>query len=81
MCVGTHGLRQAAGTPYAGVDTVTVLCLQTMKFFLCLSVAVLAVAVSAAEDKKDAATERPKTFRRLIPADVLRGTYSESSSG
>jgi hypothetical protein len=41
-----------------------------------LSVAVLAVALSAAEDKKDAtATERPKTFRRLIPADVLRGTY------
>jgi hypothetical protein len=47
-----------------------------MKFFLCLSVAVLAVVVSAAEDKKDAtATERPKTFRRLIPADVLRGMY------
>jgi hypothetical protein len=45
-----------------------------MKFFLCLSVAVLAAAVSAAEDKKDAtATDRPKTFRRLIPADVLRG--------
>ncbi|XP_021942068.1 uncharacterized protein LOC110841072 [Zootermopsis nevadensis] len=44
-----------------------------MKFFLCLSVVVLAVVVSAAEDKKDAAaSERPKTFRRLIPADVLR---------
>jgi hypothetical protein len=54
---------------------------QTMKFFLCLSVAVLAVAVFAAEDKKDAASpERPKTFRRLIPADVLRGTYSEHRS-
>jgi hypothetical protein len=50
-----------------------------MKFLLCLSVAVL--AVSAAEDKKDAAApERPKTFRRLIPADVLRGTYSEHRS-
>ncbi|PSN51332.1 hypothetical protein C0J52_15718 [Blattella germanica] len=47
-----------------------------MKFFLCLSVAVLAVAVSAAEDKKEdkkaVAAERPKTFKRLIPADVLR---------
>lgn len=56
---------------------VTAFCLQTMKIFLCLSVAVLTLGITAAEDKKDAAaTERPRTFRRLIPADVLRGTYS-----
>ncbi|KAK2583401.1 hypothetical protein KPH14_009388 [Odynerus spinipes] len=41
-----------------------------MKLFalLCLTVAV-AIA-SAADEKKE--VERPKTFRRLIPADVLR---------
>lgn len=36
-----------------------------------LTFAVLAV-VYAADEKKDDA-ERPKTFKRLIPADVLRG--------
>ncbi|XP_071441896.1 uncharacterized protein [Hetaerina americana] len=38
-----------------------------MKFLLCLSI--VAVVVLAAEEET---TERPKTFRRLIPADVLR---------
>lgn len=39
-----------------------------------LAFVVLAV-VYAADEKKDAAdnAERPKTFKRLIPADVLRG--------
>lgn len=38
-------------------------------FAVCLAV------VLAAEEKKDEAkdAERPKTFKRLIPADVLRG--------
>lgn len=45
------------------------------KFFV-LAVVVLAVAY-AADEKKDAAAdaERPKTFKRLIPADVLRGEW------
>lgn len=38
-----------------------------------LAVVVLAV-VYAAEEKKDA--NGPKTFKRLIPADVLRGEWS-----
>ncbi|XP_066998930.1 uncharacterized protein [Anabrus simplex] len=42
-----------------------------MKFFLCLSVAVLAVTLTLAADEKKE-SERPKTFQRLIPADVLR---------
>lgn len=42
-----------------------------MKVFLVLAVF---AAVSFAEDKPEAAEEdRPKTFKRLIPADVLRG--------
>lgn len=56
-----------------------------MKVFIVL--ALLAVAVYGAEEKKEetkAATpatpaadgERPKTFKRLIPADVLRGKKS-----
>lgn len=40
-----------------------------MKVFLVLAIC-LAVAF-AADDKKEG--ERPKTFKRLIPADVLRG--------
>ena len=42
-----------------------------MKFTLALA-AILVVAVYAADEKKKE-EERPKTFRRLIPADVLRG--------
>jgi hypothetical protein len=73
-----NNLTEVATDAFVCVDKAIAPCLQTMKFFLCLSVAVLAVAVSAAEDKKDAtATDRPKTFRRLIPADVLRGKYPE----
>lgn len=44
--------------------------------------ALLAVSVYGAEEKKEdaaaaaaAAPEGHKTFKRLIPADVLRGTY------
>jgi hypothetical protein len=41
----------------------------------------LVALVWAAEEEKPAAkpdeTERPKTFQRLIPADVLRGKYQE----
>lgn len=39
-----------------------------MKVFIVFA---LLFAISYAED--DAAKERPKTFQRLIPADVLRG--------
>lgn len=39
-----------------------------MKYFIVLAVFALAFA---AEEKKE--EERPTTFRRLIPADVLRG--------
>lgn len=42
-----------------------------MKSFVAVVVAVALVAVYAADEKK-ATEERPKTFRRLIPADVLR---------
>ncbi|KAF7279481.1 hypothetical protein GWI33_007195 [Rhynchophorus ferrugineus] len=35
-------------------------------------VGLLAVLVFGAEEKKDEAADRPKTFKRLIPADVLR---------
>lgn len=44
-----------------------------MKAFVAVVVAVALVAVYAADEKKPADGERPKTFRRLIPADVLRG--------
>lgn len=43
-----------------------------MKSFVAVMVAVALVAVYAADEKKTT-EERPKTFRRLIPADVLRG--------
>jgi hypothetical protein len=39
-----------------------------MKFLVV--VAAIALTVALAADEKE---ERPKTFRRLIPADVLRG--------
>lgn len=35
--------------------------------------ACVVLAVVYAEDEKKDAAERPKTFKRLIPADVLRG--------
>lgn len=34
---------------------------------------VLTVHVLSADEKVTETAERPKTFRRLIPADVLRG--------
>lgn len=43
-----------------------------MRTFVAVVVAVALVAVYAADEKKPADGERPKTFRRLIPADVLR---------
>lgn len=36
---------------------------------------ILSVSVFGKDSKSAATTERPKTFRRLIPADVLRGNY------
>lgn len=39
----------------------------------CLTVAVV---LAASEEEKKEEPERPKTFRRLIPADVLRGEFS-----
>ncbi|KAK7864469.1 hypothetical protein R5R35_011700 [Gryllus longicercus] len=41
-----------------------------MKLFVCLSVAAFAAVLVFGADEKDG--ERPKTFQRLIPADVLR---------
>lgn len=41
-----------------------------MRGIVAVSAVALVCAVWAAEDKD---AERPKTFRRLIPADVLRG--------
>ena len=43
-----------------------------MKFVAVAAVLFIA-AVFAADEKKE--EERPKTFRRLIPADVLRGKF------
>lgn len=50
-----------------------------MKFSLAVVAALLLVAVvyAAEDDKKLTAGDRPKTFRRLIPADVLRGKNFE----
>lgn len=42
-----------------------------MKFVVAVTLVVAVFYATAAEDKKE--EERPKTFRRLIPADVLRG--------
>lgn len=36
---------------------------------------ILSVTVFGKDSKAAATSERPKTFRRLIPADVLRGNY------
>lgn len=50
-----------------------------MKAFLAvISVALLFVQIHAAEDSKQADTEADgiKVYKRLIPADVLRGTYN-----
>lgn len=41
---------------------------------IAFAVAFFVLAVNAAE-KNDAASDKPKTYRRLIPADVLRGEF------
>lgn len=46
-----------------------------MKYFVAFAVFALAFA---AEEKEE---ERPKTFKRLIPADVLRGQCLKELSG
>lgn len=49
-----------------------------MKFFVMLGFALMAVVAYAAEEAKEASKEggdRPKVFRRLIPADQLRGKF------
>jgi hypothetical protein len=49
-----------------------------MKYALALAVVLVVAAVHAAEEKPE--DERPKTYRRLIPADVLRGELSKLES-
>jgi len=48
---------------------------ETMKLVFRLALLCIAVAFVAAEDAQ--VQERPKTFRRLIPADVLRGELTQ----
>nr|CAH7712232.1 unnamed protein product [Callosobruchus chinensis] len=43
-----------------------------MKRFAVVAVVLFASAVFAEEAKKEAEDDKPKTYRRLIPADVLR---------
>ena len=45
--------------------------------FVVITVVLFIAAVYAAKEKKEEA--RPKTFRRLIPADVLRGMFRNLS--
>lgn len=42
------------------------------KFFV---LAFVILAIAHAEDEKKDAADGPKTFKRLIPADVLRGEW------
>lgn len=45
-----------------------------LKFKMKYFVALLLIAALVAADKAE--EERPKTYRRLIPADVLRGKWT-----
>jgi len=49
-----------------------------MKIVFRFALLCVAVAFVVAEDAKE--LERPKTFRRLIPADVLRGELNSNQS-
>jgi len=63
------------------ITDLTLFVFQKMKVAVAVF-ALLAVVAIKAQDAKDATTaatpagDRPKTFRRLIPADVLRGNLT-----
>lgn len=48
-----------------------------MKVLVVIVAVACCACLAAEEEKKEAAAEgeRPKTFKRLIPADVLRGEF------